>query len=64
MAALRKIQCTGTRLEGFSVLLFGILAIEDLIPSKFLMVTLVVISRIEIELVIDDGVEPFAIYST
>ena len=35
-----------------------------MVPSKLLVVALVIIGRIEIELVVDDGIEPFPIYST
>lgn len=63
MTALGETQRTGTRLESFNILLFSILTIENLVPSKLLVVALVIIGRIEIELVVDDGIEPFPIYS-
>jgi len=64
MTALCEIQCTGARLESLNILLFSILAIENLVPSKLLIVALVVVSGIEIQLVIDDGIEPFPVCLT
>lgn len=48
MTALCEKQRTGTRLESFNILLFSILTIEHLVPSKLLVVALVIIGRIEI----------------
>lgn len=64
MTALGEIQCPRSRLECFDVLLLGILSVKDLVPSELLILALIVIGRIEVELIIDDGVEPLAICST
>lgn len=59
---LREIQGTGACLEGCPVFLFTILPV-DLQPSDFIFMTFIIIRRTQIEFVINDRVDPLAIYS-
>ena len=60
-ATLRKIQCTGIGLVCFAIFLFCILSIEDLIPVPLFISALIIVGYAEIQLVVNNGLNPFSI---
>lgn len=59
-AALRKVECARAILARFPIFLFGILH-TDLLPRSFFHIAFIEVSSNQIELVINDGLDPFPI---
>jgi len=62
ITALRKVQRTRARLVSLAVLFFRVLAV-DFIPDAALFLTFFVVGGSKVELVVDDGLLPFAVWT-
>ena len=61
MATLCEIKSSRASLVSLPIFFFGILSIEDLVPAELLVFALIVVGRVKIELVVDNGIYPLAV---